>query len=71
MFKTGWLLQKWFYTPQKKQIARSNGRSKFGPRGDTPFFLWRFRFRAIRFLFNTMPAPTGITYKVLSRVSLF
>jgi len=41
------------------------GVQSLGTRGETPFFLRRFR--AIRLLPDTIPAATGITYKVLSR----
>jgi hypothetical protein len=41
------------------------GVQSLGTRGEMPFFIWRFR--AIRLLPDTMPAATGITYKILSR----
>jgi len=41
------------------------GVQSLSPRGETPFFLRRFR--AIRLLPDTMPSRTGITYKILSR----
>ena len=41
------------------------GVQSLGTRGETPFFSWRFR--AIRLLPDTIPPPTGITYKILSR----
>ena len=41
------------------------GVQSLGPRGEMPFFIWRFR--AIRLLPDTIPAATGITYKILSR----
>jgi len=41
------------------------GVQSLGPRGEMPFFIWRFR--AIRLLPDAMPTGTGTTYKILSR----
>jgi hypothetical protein len=50
---------------KKGKSHEAMGVQSLGTRGETPFFLRRFR--AIRLLPDTIPCRTGITYKILSR----
>ena len=54
-----------FKRRKRSKSHEAMGVQSLGPRGETPFFIWRFR--AIRLLPDTTPSTTEISYKILSR----